>query len=1722
MGQDHVLAGRDLDHRMVVLADGENFYDQLDRFDRVIDYFDHSVLLDGQGQHPSQAVKSVRLVRSVDPAGHKTSREDFAIYNRPFTVYYQGEMTLADGQVIPLRPTQLKVLQKNQSVASNVDQAKTDAFQIIQNQGDYIKQIIQRLQPKLLDSDIASYGQKIDEIVVETNQKLNLADDSTAIQQVQKEQSTRLLFLQNEAGQGRDLAIAILNASRDHGYQQLEQKALEVTVAVDDAIELSPQQKLLLKKRIVTIVDNGKQQIGQATDAGQAEKALQQSIQDLQKLFLSQNSKDEALATLQQAGDEKKAGFAQIDLVDADSLVKRQQEVDRLVKRYQATVSRVKTSAELSKVLTEGLQEINRVKNPVLQAAYRPATTEDKALAKQAIATKAEAKKKDFTHLDHVDQTSLKQQLTVVDQMLSEANQGIDRSKTQGEVLHQLQDGLANIDGLANPDLQKDYRAVTEEDKQSAAKVIDQAGSDRQELLNQTQHADENSLAIQTALVEQAVSQAKLAIREAQIKKDLREAINQGQAAVYAVALPDLQRDYQMASQTSKDQAQAELRRAGLDRQTDFQQIIGVDPESLSKQSQLVDQAVAKAINAVSQADTYQNLDDAVATGLAAINQVDEPSIREELQAPSTAEIAQAKKIIEAAAALKENRFNKIAHVDGASLSQQLASIQAVVDKAHQAIDQSKTKGQVVLAMKGSLNQLTSITEPKLERAYQLVTAQDKLIANQKLAQQASAKKAAFADISHVDPISLVRQQLIVDQALTAAQRAVNQNVIQADLTEALDHGMTAIEAVTEPTVLRDFQSTTAADFEQSDQILRGAAEKKKQHFAAIVHVDATSLKEQVAVVDRLLKNSQFQVRQTKLISQFNAALQQGLVALDQVSDPILEFDYQPVTNDDREMALGMVDRIGQYKKDAIHAVNHADAASLKQQEAAVEIAISQAKEQVKQAKNQGELKKAMDDGIAQIDSVADPVIQEDFQPISQAEKDQTEGIIDDLYKGKVTDFRAIDHVDKNSLAQQLALLLQIKTNGQQALLISQNKGELAAALKKILEQMQQVAEPVKAIDYQQPNPSDVADAQRLLQVAVEKKRLSFANLIGVDPSSLAQQNQQLDQALQIAIASVALAKTNQELKDAYQNGLTVVNEVAAPVVQEPFQPVSGADREKAAKAIALIVDRQKEAFRTINHVDPSSLQKQIDQLNAIERQAQQDLAGIQVKGELNQLVLAVMDKVAVVSNPTLLANYQPVSEADKDQAIQSLTQLAAQQKRDFAAISHVDGQSLKEQNQALDQALAAGQGGIQASQNQGELNAAFLSAVQAIQLVSSPAILADFQPADEKGHWLAKQQIENALTTREQAFNQIDHVDDASLAKQVQSLNQAGQTAFDNLAKARTVGDLRLALAAGIAAILQVPNPVVQADYQPATAAEIAAGQAEIQTAADQRKQAFQAVAGVDMTELVQQEAELQKILNEGLVMAAVTPNRHDLQQVVAYYKAKIGAVTLPKALWIFRTPSADDKQAAKSQVRLASFAKHTHFDRIDGADVSSLILQRVAVNQAVQQSYNQIDQSTMNLGALAAANQVVTAIEAVADPDLFRIAEPADDTTAVAGKVVVEPAAKSLISDSTKLKDLDFDEVKVPRSQKTDASVEDQNDVTVTKIVLPETYNGQPKAVVSQVDQAVALQTDSSVKQQLPGTDHAIRGAWWRLMTVLLLSWLVVVVFGQKLYQKLQKKFQ
>ncbi|WP_158530756.1 hypothetical protein, partial [Fructobacillus ficulneus] len=921
-----------------------------------------------------------------------------------------------------------------------------------------------------------------------------------------------------------------------------------------------------------------------------------------------------------------------------------------------------------------------------------------------------------------------------------------------------------------------------------------------------------------TALVNQAVTQARLAIQEAQIKVDLQNAVTQGLTAISQISQPTLEPAYQAINSTDRAQAIQQLKTVAEQKQAEFRQIIGVEPQSLTDQLAAVDQALAQALVGVNQAQINKDLQNAIQTGKQLINQVAEPTIRAELQPATSEEKAQAKEILALAVKSRAKAFAEIAHVDPESLQTQLLSLNQSETTGQSKIDQAATKGDLMQAMQGALTLVNQVAEPIIQADYQSVTLLDRFAVNQDLLRAANAKMTIFEQINHVDFQSLTQQKLAINQALSLGQQLVNQAQIRLDLNQAHQKGLAAIEAVAQPSILRAYQPATEAEKAAGRNALARAVDQQKVNFAAIAHVDNQSLATQNQQLDLALQSSQGAIDQAQTKGDLDQAIQTGLAKIQQVPAPTIEDDYQPVTVIDREVAQQEITEAAANRKADFAGIAHVDPQSLTEQVGKIDQFVHAGEFAIAQAQTRGALRAAVSQALHQIDQVSEPVLEQPYRSVSMADRrravDQVQGAAE---MQKAINGR-IAHVDQESLAQKNQMVDDAVLQGMRAIRFARNQGELALAVTEAEQEIDQVGLPLAEYPYRFVTPADLYAAVQFLHQAATEKKAELARVVQADLHSLAEKQSTVDLARVFAEDAMGSAKINQDLMDELNKGINAINAVGNPEIFESFRSATDDDRNRAVSQVHSYVEERKQAFRALDHVNQLSLAAQEKQLDQILTQAQQAIEKAQTKGDVGREVFTAYQAVLAVTQPEIETTYQKPDQSNKDSAIAVVTKMADDKKNDFAKIAHVDPASLVRQNAAISRLLDDLVAAIKKAQTKGDLLQTLVKGLRDLNKIQSPTLQNQYQPATDQARTAAGEKLNQSGQAQIDAWKKLVHVDPLSFGQQSDLVKQVISDGQTTIAKSQTNGDLDRALADALAKLKKISQPDLMIDYQPAT----------------------------------------------------------------------------------------------------------------------------------------------------------------------------------------------------------------------------------------------------------------------------------------------------------------
>lgn len=1596
-GVETVLPGRDLDHRVIVLKPGEKFYLNRNRFDRVIDFFNGQVILDKAGVHANNTVQSVRIVKSLDPEGKHSKKEDFEIYDRPFTVFYTGEMLLKNGERIALRPTKIKVIQ--QSTRSDVElvSRRIKAFDQLKEQMLFSEKVLDYVRPKIADYQLVNYLKQLHEQLFDANHAIESAQSKEEILRITEAANQAMMATEEKAVENRDLDQAVKQAARLQGQERLQQAAYTVRLDIENSRLLSADQREKLNKSLETVSN---QEISTLASFDKRDTRVKRSITSLRdfltkirrkadagvkaisNVYISTEVRDQAVQALVNLADERKKEFAAIDFVDQLSLKRQTSLINANVSIYERHIRKANSNDVIETAKEKGLAAIKNVARPTRIAGYDNATADERAAALKVLRLAVKDKQQAFAAILHVDDESLVQQVAELEKHLASGEEEVKTVKTKGELATALKHALALLETVAEPELQLAYQAVDELSRQNAIDAIQAAGKVKQAEMRKLKYVDAHSLVEQTLSLQEIIKDALAAINQAQNKAVLRDALTNGLATIDSLSDPMLDDSYREPTVHDQLEAEKAIKTAVLDKQKEFSQLIGVDPTSLTHSLTELTNLLNQSLDELKTAKTASELDESYRRALQNINKIDQPVLVEGKQPATVVEHQEAKDSLRKHALQRKEEFGKLEHVDPESLKQQGQIIDRLVDKKTALMDKSVTKDELASVLRESLAMIDSVSNPKLVKEYRTITGEDRDNARVELETISQQRKIAMAGIAHVDANSLTEQQGLLDQVLAEQLNKLANAKIQKELQQLLQEGIQAISQIANPSIEDAYQIADEAQKKAAVDQLNAAVSAKKALFASIPHVDMDSLKKQEAFLDVLLEEAKQAVDSVQENGAVNRAVGNALASIEKVTKPNLMSSYRPASSLMKELAKQALNAEKRAQEAQFRGILHVDQDALNQQIQQLENCLSDAIKLVEQAKDRGSVKQAVQNGLAQIEAVQAPNVLFEYQPITEKDRQEAVEVIERAQKHQAKDFDHVMHADPNSLKAQQELLDKVSDQAKHDVENAKTQGELQELLKKVLKNLAAIPNPEVMTEYQPVSPGSKEKANRQLSDAVDEKIDFFKNIDGVDNESLKKQVGILHELLEKAQKSIETAPNNGDLAKVLQDGLTAIQKVDMPNILEEKKQPTVSDKASALNQIVRAINKLKAIFETIPHVDTNSLQQQEDVLNAILQKAKEVVERAETKGELAKNLQNSFEEVNKVSQPSLEDAYQPADQPEKNRAIAVIYQLVDQKKRNFESLAHVEENSLKDALKQLSKMEEDAVNAIQEAQTRGGVNQALSSGLKAIQAIAKPTISVFYQPANQEDRKQAIESIRSAGQQMNDQFNQIAFVDSKSLKLAQSQVKMLVDQGLEKVALAENKGMIHQVVTDSIDRITSVDMPELDVDHAAVDPVQRGIYQLLLKKTAEQRQSIFNGMEHTMQSSLKQQTVLIQKTLKNSLEKLNSAQTGSELTAGYLEGQKKIQAIAEPMLQVAYQIPTAADFKKAQETLEQEGIKRVQIFSQIKDVDPDSLSQLTGQVNQIVSEQSHLLEAAKTKMALNQLRQQAVSLIRHVPLP--------------------------------------------------------------------------------------------------------------------------------------------
>ncbi|OYR96971.1 YSIRK signal domain/LPXTG anchor domain surface protein [Lactobacillus taiwanensis] len=967
---------------------------------------------------------------------------------------------------------------------------------------------IKKIGPTSLDTVKSDANKAIDNALTKKLEEINSASDLTTDEKTAlikeantaadkaKEEITKATTNDAviEAQTNGVTAIDGIKVPTESAVKEVAKKAVaDAATAKNKAIDasnLTDEEKAALKQKVTEAQNAADQAIDQATTNAAVTEAQTNGVNAINGIEVTTSTaKEAAKKAVADAATAKNKAIDASNLTDEEKATLKQ-EVTEAQNAADQAIDNATTNAAVTEAQTNGVNAINGIKVPTESA--------DKEAAKKAVADAATAKNNaiDASNLTDEEKATLKQKVT---EAQNAADQAIDNATTNAAVTEAQTNGMNAINGIKVP--------TESTAKEAVKKAVAEAAEAKNNAIDSSNLTDEEKAALKQEVAE-AQNAANTAIDNATTNAAVTEAEDKGIKAINGINVP--------AKSDAKEQAKTDLNTA-VD---EAKKAIDQDSNLTDKQKQAakdqIDSDAKTAQDAINNAKTNDDVKKAADAGTLAIDK----------------DVANA--AIDNAVAGKKSEISNLPLTD-----EEKTALNNEVDQkantAKEAINTSTTPEAVATAQENGIKNINDIDVPTESAAKQA--------AKEAVANAANEKNNAIDSSNLTDEEKAALKQEVAE-AQNAANTAIDNATTNADVTEAKDNGISAIDGIKVP--------TTSANKEKAITDLNNEVENAKK---AIDQDSNLTDEEKHAVKDQIdsdAKTAQDAINNAKTDTEVNNAVNSGKVAID------------------KEVANAAIDNAVAGKLKEIQ-----DPLTTDEKQAYTDLINSEAnnaKQNIANATTVEEVTTAQTNGVNEINNTEIPT--------TSSAKDNAIAAINDALQKKTDEINNASNIN----AQEKTDLINQATEAANAA-----KNNINNATTNVDVDTAQTNGEKAIADVTVPNLSDIKkESIDLINKALDAKTEEINNA-----SNLSQDEKQglinaATNAATEAINSVNQSQTNDDAKAAANTGVQNIENVTIPSLDEA--------KKNANQAIEDALNTKVNEINNASNLNDTEKQKLVDQ----------------------------------------------------------------------------------------------------------------------------------------------------------------------------------------------------------------------------------------------------------------------------------------------------------------------------------------------------------------------------------------------------------------------------------------------------------------------------------------------------------------------------------------------
>ena len=908
-----------------------------------------------------------------------------------------------------------------------------------------------------------------------------------------------------------------------------------------DSSNLTDEEKAALKQKVTEAQTAADQAIDKATTNAAVTEAQTNGVNAINgiKVPTTSATKEQAITDLNTAVDDAKKAIDQDNNLTDEQKQAAKDQINSDAKTAQDAINNAKTNDDVKNAAAAGTLAI------------------DKDVANAAIDNAVAGKKSEISNLPLTDEekTALNNK---VDQKAQDAKDIINNATTPEAVTTAQENGIKNINDIDVP--------TESAAKQAAKEAVANAANEKNAAIDSSNLTAEEKAALKQEVAE-AQNAANTVIDNATTNAAVTEAEDKGIKAINGINVP--------AKSATKEQAITDLNTA-VD---EAKKAIDQDSNLTDKQKQAakdqINSDAKTAQDAINNAKTNDDVKNAAAAGTLAIDK----------------DVANA--AIDNAVAGKKSEISNLPLTD-----EEKTALNNEVDQkantAKEAINTSTTPEAVATAQENGIKNINDIDVPTESAAKQA--------AKEAVANAANEKNAAI-DSSNLTAEEKAALKQEVTEAQNAANTAIDNATTNADVTEAKDNGISAIDGIKVP--------TTSANKEKAITDLNNEVENAKK---AIDQDSNLTDEEKHAVKDQIdsdAKTAQDAINNAKTDTEVNNAVNSSKVAID------------------KEVANAAIDNAVAGKLKEIQ-----DPLTTDEKQAYTDLINSEAnnaKQNIANATTVEEVTTAQTNGVNEINNTEIPT--------TSSAKDNAIAAINDALQKKTDEINNASNIN----AQEKTDLINQATEAANAA-----KNNINNATTNVDVDTAQTNGEKAIADVTVPNLSDVKkESIDLVNKALDAKTAEINNASNLSQDEKQSLINDATNAATEAINNINESQTNDDAKAAATTGVQNIENVTIPTLDDA--------KKNANQAIDDALNSKVNEINNASNLNDTEKQKLVDQATEAATTAKNNVENATTNDAARDAANAGIDNIKGIRF-TSLEDAKKVANTAIDNALQVKT----------------------------------------------------------------------------------------------------------------------------------------------------------------------------------------------------------------------------------------------------------------------------------------------------------------------------------------------------------------------------------------------------------------------------------------------------------------------------------